>query len=162
MALLTLRKQIVLGLVLAAWPTLAHANIGDTLPDLRGRYGSAKDMGGQMLFEIRLVDGQIRAARDSADTKDHFTVTVYFDGTHSAMEVFTRNTSDPVKANMSQEDIEAILAATSDGLAWNSTQVPSGKPTWVRSDNKLIARFDPSRSSNAEDASVLVIMLNSK
>jgi hypothetical protein len=160
--LFTLRKRIALGVVLLAWPALAQANIGDTLPDLRSRYGSAKDMGGQMLFEVRLVDGQIRAARDSADTPDHLTVTVYFDGDHSAMEIFTRNTSDPVKADMSQADIDAILAATGDGLSWNAIQVPSGKPTWVRSDNKLIARFSANKSGKADDASVLVIMLNTK
>ena len=153
---------MALGAILLAWPAVALANIGDTLPDLRGRYGSAKDMGGQMLFEVRVVDGRIRPARDSADADGHFTVTVYFDGDQSAMEVFTRNTSDPVKANMSQADIETILSCTGDGLAWNAIQVPSGKPTWLRSDNKLIARFSPNKTGKADDASVLVIMLNTK
>ena len=96
----------MLGAALLAWPAMAQANIGDTLPQLRARYGSAKDMGGQMLFEVRLVNGQIVPARGSADTQDHFTVTVYFDGDHSAMEIFTRNTSDPVKANLTQADID--------------------------------------------------------
>jgi hypothetical protein len=155
-------KTIVLGVVLLAWPALAQANIGDDLGQLRARYGSAKDMGGQMLFEGRLVNGQIVPARDSADAESHFTVAVYFDGDHSAMEVFTRNTSDPVKANMTQADIDTILAATNDGQTWNAVQVPSGKPTWVRSDNKLIARFSPNTSGKADDASVLVIMLNTK
>jgi hypothetical protein len=141
---------------------MAQANIGDTLPQLRGRYGSAKDMGGQMLFEVRLVNGQIVPARGSADTQNHFTITVYFDGDHSAMEIFTRNTSDPVKANLTQADIDAILAATNDGQTWNPVQLPSGRPTWMRSDNKLIARFSPNKSGKIDDASVLVIMLNSK
>jgi hypothetical protein len=156
------RKTIVLGVVLLAWPALAQANIGDTLTELRSRYGSAKDMGGQMLFEVRLVNGQIVPARGSADAENHFTVAVYFDGDHSAMEVFTRNTSDPVKANMTQADIDAILAATNDGLTWNSVQVPTGRTTWLRSDNKLIARFSPNKSGKMDDASVLVIMLNMK
>jgi hypothetical protein len=78
------------------------------------------------------------------------------------MEVFTRNTSDPVKANLSQADIDAILTAANEGQTWNAIQVPSGKPTWVRSDNKLIARFSPNQSGKIDDASVLVIMLNSK
>jgi hypothetical protein len=160
--LFTSGKTIVLGVALLAWPALAQANIGDTLQQLRERYGSAKDMGGQMLFEVRLVNGQIVPARGSADTQDHFSVNVYFDGDYSAMEVFTRNTSDPVKANMTQADIDAILAATNGGQAWNPVQVSSGRATWMRSDNKLIARFSPNTSGKADDASVLVIMLNSK
>jgi len=162
MGLFIFGKKIVLGAVLLAWPALAQANIGDTLPELRGRYGSAKDMGGQMLFEVRLVNGQIVPARGSANAADHFTVTVYFDGVLSAMEIFTRNTSDPVKSNLSQADIDAILAAANEGQTWNAVQVASGKPTWVRSDNKLIARFSPNQSGKIDDASVLVIMLNSK
>jgi hypothetical protein len=154
-------KITLIGISLLAWPALALANIGDTLPDLRARYGSAKDMGGQMLFEVRMVNGQIVPARDSANAADHFTITVYFDGDHSAMEVFARNTSDPVKANLSQSDIDAILAATNDGLTWHSIQVATGRTTWVRSDNKLIARFSPNTTGKEDDASVLVIMLNS-
>ena len=152
----------MLGLALLAWPGPAEANIGDTIKELRGRYGSAKDMGGQMLFEVRFVKGQIVAARDAADPEDHFTITVYFDGDNSAMEVFTRNTTDPAKANMTQADIDAILATASEGLTWNPIQVASGKPTWVRSDNKLIARFSPNQTGKIDDASVLVIMLNAK
>ena len=162
MRIFALGKKIALSVLLLAWPAMAQANIGDTLPELRARYGSAQDMGGQMLFEVRLVDGQIVPARGSADTQDHFTITVYFDGDHSGMEVFTRNTSDPVKANMTQADIDAILAATDDGQIWNPIEVASGKPTWVRSDNKLIARFSPNMSGKEDDASVLIIMLNSK
>jgi hypothetical protein len=158
----TTGKKIIVGVVLLAWPASAQANIGDTVSELRERYGSINDMGGQMLFEVRLLDGQIVPARGSADTENHFTITVYLDGDHSGMEVFTRNVSDPVKANMTQADIDAILAATSDGQTWNAVQVPSGKATWVRSDNKLIARFSPNTSGKADSASVLVIMLNSK
>ena len=139
----------------------AQANIGDTLDQLRARYGSAQDMGGQMLFEVRVVNGRIVPARGSSDTTNHFTITVYFDGLHSAMEVFTRNTSDPLKSNMSQADIDAILAATSEGQQWHSIQVPTGRTTWARDDKKLIARFSPNKSGKADDASVLVIMLNS-
>ena len=157
-----LGKIILFGVLLLAWPALAQANIGDDLTQLRTRYGSAKDMGGQMLFEVRLVSGQIVPARGSADTENHFTIAVYFDGDHSAMEVFTRNTSDPVKANMTQADIDAILAVTNDGLTWNPVQVPTGRTTWLRSDNKLLARFSPNTSGKIDDASVLVIMLNTK
>jgi len=161
-ACLTSWNKIALGLALLAWPALVQANVGDTLQELRGRYGSAKDMGDQMLFEVRLVNGQLVPARGSADTESHFSVNVSFDGAYSAMEVFTRNTSDPVKANMTQADIDAILAASADGLTWSPIQVSTGKPTWVRSDNKLIARFSPNQSGKIDDASVLVIMLNNK
>jgi hypothetical protein len=154
-------KKIMLGAVLLAWPAIAQANVGDTLAQLRGRYGSAQDMGGQMLFEVRLVNGQIVPARGSAGTHDHLTITVYFDGVYSAMEVFTRNTSDPAKASLTQEDIDTILGAANDGQTWNAVQVSSGRPTWLRSDNILIARFSPNKSGKADDASVLVIMLNS-
>jgi hypothetical protein len=141
----------------------ARANIGDTMTELRQRYGSAKDMGGQMLFEVRLKDGQILPARDATDPATHFTITVYFDGVHSAMEVFTRNTSDPAKANMSQDDISTILNAVSKGSPWTPIVTPSGKQTWVWGDDKtkppqLMARFDPAKSASPEDASVLVIM----
>jgi hypothetical protein len=155
-------KFIMLGAVVWAWPAFASANIGDTLDQLRERYGSAKDMGSQMLFEVRLVNGQIVPARGSTDAENHFTIAVYFDGDHSAMEVFARNTSDPVKANLTQQDIDTILAAANEGQTWNSVQVPTGRTTWMRSDNKLIARFSPNTSGKADDASVLVIMLNSK
>lgn len=158
MSILSSGKRIVLGLIILAWPSLALANIGETLPELRQRYGSAKDMGGQMLFEVRFVNGQIVPARGT-DTKDHFTVNVYFDGVHSAMEVFTRNTTDPLKADLQQADIDTILAATAEGQTWNSIQVPTGRATWVRSDKKLIARFSPNKSGKVDDASVLAIML---
>ena len=143
--------------------TPARANVGDTMMELRQRYGSAKDMGGQMLFEVRLRDGQILPARDATDKENHFTVTVYFDGVHSAMEIFTRNTSDPAKANMSPEDINAILTALGGNIPWVPVPTQSGKQTWVWGDKKgelpqLMARFDPAKSSSPEDASVLVIM----
>ncbi len=155
--------KIALGALLVAALTPARANIGDTMNELRHRYGSAKDMGGQMLFEVRIQDGQIIPARDAADRASHFTVTVYFDGVRSAMEVFTRNTSDPAKANMSQDDINAILGATGGSIPWMPIPTPSGKQTWVWGDDKnkppkLRARFDPAKSASPDDAAVLVIM----
>jgi hypothetical protein len=156
-------REFALGVLLAAAFTPARANIGDTMTELRQHYGSAKDMGGQMLFEVRLKDGQIIPARGAADTENHFTVTVYFDGVRSAMEVFTRNTSDPAKANMTPEDISTILGAIGNGIPWVPVQTGSGKMTWVWGDKKgqlpqLLARFDPATSGSADDASVLIIM----
>jgi hypothetical protein len=156
-------RGIFLALVaLSLCPAAAKANVGDTLKELRDRYGSAKDMGGQMIFEVRMEKGQFVPARNSANEADHLTITVYFDGAYSAMEVFTRNTSDPAKADLTQTDIDAILAATSDGQEWHPIEVPTGHATWVRTDKKLIARFSPNTSGQADSASVLVIMLNSK
>ncbi len=156
-------KEIVLGALLVAPLLPARANVGDPLPELRHRYGSAKDMGGQMLFEVRLKDGQILPARGAADVENHFTITVYFDGDRSAMEVFTRNTTDPAKSRMTPADISAILTAIGQGVPWAPIQTSTGKQTWVWGDKKgalpqLLARFDPNKSSGADDASVLVVM----
>jgi hypothetical protein len=159
---LTGRKIAWVALLLAA-SLPARANIGDNLDQLRQHYGSAKDMGGQMLFEVRLKDGQIVPARGAADVETHFTITVYFDGDRSGMEVFTRNTTDPAKSAITPDDITSILGALGNGIPWQPIQVPSGKQTWVWGSKKgappqLLARFDPSKTSQAEDASVLVIM----
>jgi hypothetical protein len=162
MGICTSGKWLALGTALLAWTAPARANIGETLPELRARYGSAKDMGGQMLFDVRLVDGQLVPGRGSTDTPDHFSVNVYFDGVNSAMEVFTRDTTDPAKSDMTPADIEAILALAGEGRTWNAVQTPTGRQTWLRSDNKLIARFSPNKSGKPDDASVLVIMLNAK
>jgi hypothetical protein len=158
-SLFSFGKKFVLALTVLASNLPAHANIGDTVQQLRARYGSAQDMGGQLLFDVRLVNGQIVPARGAADAQDHFSINVYFDGDHSAMEVFTRNTPDPQKAQMTQADIDAILAATGDGQQWHPIQVPTGRTTWARTDKKLIARFSPNKSGKVDDASVLVIML---
>jgi len=126
-------------------PTAAWANIGEDLSQLRARYGGAKEVGGQMLFEHA-----------------GFSITVYFDGDNSAMEIFTKTSSEPGKSDLSQEDIDRILAAEGEGKSWSPIQVHSGKPTWVRADGKLIARFSPNKDGKADDAAVLVIMLNTK
>lgn len=144
------------------WPVMAQANIGDDLGQLRGRYGAAKEIGGQMLFQIHLVDDKIARLPPSSDQHEGYSVAVYFDGEHSAMEVFTRNSGDPAKLDIPQADIDDILTSEGEGKAWNPAQVHSGKPTWVRSDGKIIARFSANAGGKADGASVLVIMLNSK
>ena len=156
-------QEIALGVLLLAALMPARANIGDTMTELRQHYGSAKDMGGQMLFEVRLKDGQIIPARGATDTENHFSINVYFDGVHSAMEVFTRNTSDPAKSEMTEQDISTILAAVGGNVPWVPLQTGSGKRTWVWGDKKgalpqLLARFDPNKTGKPDDASVLVIM----
>ncbi len=143
----------------------ARANIGDTLDQLRSRYGSAKDMGGQMLFVVRIKDGQLVPARGAPDTENLFSVSVYFDVTRSAMEVFTHDTSDPAKSAMTEDDIRAILEATGNGTPWVPTQTANGRRTWLWGDRKdkpptLLARFSPAKGGGADNASVLVIMAN--
>ena len=76
---------------------------------------------------------------------------------------FLRATSnEPGKSDISQEDIDHILAAEGEGKPWSPIQVRSGKPTWVRADGKLIARFSPNKDGKADDAAVLVIIVNTK
>src|SRR6202012_5657493 len=112
-------RQILIwtALLLLAWPATAGANIGDTVSELRKRYGSAKDLGGQLLFEVKLVNGQLLPAHGTAKDQgqDHISIAVYFDGDKSAMEVFTRNTSDPTKSELTDDDVKAILASSVDG-----------------------------------------------
>jgi hypothetical protein len=159
-SIFTSGKNILFVVFILALPPLAQANIGDTLTELRQRYGSTNDFGGQLLFEVRLRDGQIYPARGSTDVENHFSVTVYFDGDHSAMEIFTHNSSDPDKSDMSQNEIDSFLAAASDGMTWTPLRVSNGKPTWIRSDKKIIAKFNANTSGAADGASVLIIMLN--
>jgi hypothetical protein len=139
------RSLLLAGVIFLGWPVMARANVGEDATQLYARYGKGKVIAGQLVFE--------RAG---------LSITVYFDGDHSGMEIFTRNTSDPDKADLSQEEIDHILNEAGEGKTWNKVQVRSGKPTWMRSDNKLIARLSQNSTGKADDASVLVIMLNAK
>jgi len=139
---LPLARILALALMVLTWPGVAHANIGEDLAQLRKRYGSAKDMAGQMLFQ-----------------HDGYSICVYFDGTVSAMEVFVRDGSLPDKTDISQADIDIILADQGEGHPWNQVQSHTGKATWVRSDGKLIARLS---TGDQPDEKYLTIMLNAK
>jgi hypothetical protein len=132
----------LLACTLLAWPASAPANIGEDLTQLRARYGSAKAVGGQMIFQ-----------------HDGYSICIYFDGIHSAMEVFVRDGSQSKSQDITQEDINKIMAAEGDGLIWAPIQTPSGKPTWLRSDNKILARF--TFGEKPEDKTV-TIMLNAR
>ncbi|MCE0484704.1 MAG: hypothetical protein LV479_10765 [Methylacidiphilales bacterium] len=120
----------------------ARANVGENVEQLKHRYGSAEDVGGQMLFQ-----------------HDGYSICVYFDGPHSAMEVFLRDGSIPSKVDITQDDIDAILASQGEGIPWTSIQSHSGKPTWVRADGKLVARFT---SGDKLEDKYLMVMLNAK
>jgi hypothetical protein len=127
---------LVCGLLSA--PALAHGVIGDDLPALRAVYGSAKQVGGQMLFR-----------------HDGYSIAVYFDGLRSAMEIFVRDGSIPAKKEITQADIDAILALEGGGMPWHSIQTHSGEPTWLSADGKLIARFNSSEK-------IVAVMENAK
>ncbi len=135
-------KKCLLAALLLAWPLAAQANIGEDLTQLRTRYGSAQEVGNQMLFQ-----------------HDGYSICVYFDGIHSGMEVFVRDGSKPGKTDFTEDDIEQVLASESDGLTWNVVQVSSGKRTWMRSDSKLIARFT---DGDKPEDKYLTIMVNTK
>jgi hypothetical protein len=89
---------------------------------------------------------------------DGYSIAVYFDGSHSAMEVFVRDGSIPDKVDITQDDIDKILIAEG-GRYWDSVQSNSGKPTWVSADHKLIARLTV--GSDPSDK-FLTVMENSK
>ena len=75
------------------------------------------------------------------------------------MEVFTRDGSMPKKTDITQADIDAILAAEAVGKSWNEIQTNSGRKTWLSSDNKLIARVSLDDKTGEK---TLMIMVNSK
>jgi len=153
-------RNIALVLVFATLPVVVHANIGEDLVHLRARYGSVTYVGPQLLFEVRLNQGQIQPA--AGNPEEHLTVTVYLDNDRSVMEVFTRNSSDPAKSEISPSDIDTILAAASDGQKWSSVEVSNGKQTWVREDKKILGRLSPNSTGDPNGASVFIVMLNSK
>jgi hypothetical protein len=120
---------------LAAAPS-ARAAIGDDLTALRAAYGSAKEVGGQMLFQ-----------------HDGYAIAVYFDGTRSAMEIFALDDNKPTRTDFTQKDIDAILAVQGQGQPWNAVQTQSGQPTWLSANGKLIARFNATEK-------ILAILVN--
>jgi hypothetical protein len=137
--LATTRTVVIL---LLAGSALVHANIGDDIGQVRGRYGAAKDMNGQLLFQ-----------------HDGYSICVYFDGSHVAMEVFVRDGSVKEKTDITQDDVDTILASEGPGFKWNEVETPTGKKMWLRSDNKMIARLSVDDKSNEK---TLMIMLNAK
>ena len=129
--------------VLLPWITAAsaRANIGEDINQLRARYGAFQPVGAQALFQ-----------------HEGYSICVYFDGDYSAMEVFTRDGSDKTKTDITSQDIDQILALEGDGQEWKQVTSHSGKPTWLRADNKLIARL----SGDTPEEKVFVVMANEK
>jgi hypothetical protein len=135
-------RNVALAAFIVGCPALVRANVGDDLGQLRGHYGSAKNMGGQMLFQ-----------------HDGYSICVYFDGSHAAMEVFVRDGSKKDKTDITQDDIDLILAAEGVGQTWNPVQTSSGRKTWLRADGKMIARLSVDDKSSEK---TLMIMVNAK
>jgi hypothetical protein len=130
-------------LVLALAATAARAHIGDTLAQLRDMYGAtAKHVGSTLIFQ-----------------RNGYSISVLFDGDHSAMEIFTRDGSLKGKNDITDGDIQGILSMEGEGMAWSQVESRSGEPTWVRADTRLIARLTPGQKP---DEKVLVVMLNEK
>jgi hypothetical protein len=124
-------------------PLVARGHVGDNLAQLRQTYGATgKEAGNTMIFQ-----------------RNGYSICVYFDGDHSAMEIFTRDGSDKTKTDITQADIDSILTMEGDGQGWSPVTSHSGKPTWLRSDKKLIARLSPGESNGDK---VFVVMLNEK
>jgi hypothetical protein len=131
-------RNLLLAGLLAGGSSPLPAAIGDDLPTLRASFGSAKAVGNQMLF-----------------SHGGYSIAVYFDGDRAAMEIFTPDGSVPSKTDITQKDIDDILSTEGAGQSWNQVQTHSGEPTWLRADQKLIARFNPSEK-------ILVVMENSR
>jgi hypothetical protein len=123
--------------------TGARAHIGDDMTQLNQAYGATgKRVGNAVIFQ-----------------KNGYSICVYFDQDHSAMEIFTRDGSVKSKTDISQDDIDAILASEGDGQTWSQVVSKSGKPTWLRSDHHLIARLS---TGDADEDKVLMVMVNEK
>src|SRR5476651_481611 len=95
-------RNLLLLLILLLPGTQARAAIGDDLTQLRAAYGSASQVGNQMVFK-----------------HDGYSIAVYFDNTRSAMEIFVRDGSKPDKSDITQADIDAILVLEGAGQAWH-------------------------------------------
>ncbi len=131
-------RHLVLLFALFVAPALAHATIGDDLPTLRAAYGSAKEVGNEMLFR-----------------HDGYSIAIAFDGTRAAMEIFLRDGSVPTKPDMTQEDIDTILKNEGAGQDWRAVNTPNGQPMWMRHDNKVLARFNTNEK-------ILTVMVNDR
>jgi hypothetical protein len=135
---------------LAAWVVVAlasglpvRAHIGDDITQLRQAYGATgKRAGNAIIFQ-----------------KNGYSICVYFDQDRSAMEMFTRDGSMKDKTDITPHDIDAILALEGDGEQWNQVTSQSGKLTWLRADQHLIARL--STGDQPEDK-VFMVMVNEK
>ena len=123
-------------------PALGRAHIGDNMEQLQQVYGAtAHRVGNAMIFQ-----------------RNGYSICVYFDGDHSAMEVFTRDGSEKNVTDITAGRVAALLTLEGEGQGWSQMVGQSGKPIWLRADKKLIARL----SGEAPEDKVFVVMLNAK
>jgi hypothetical protein len=119
----------------------SYCIIGDDLPGLRKVYGAAKEEPNSYLF-----------------VKDGLSITVFFDGNNSAMEVFSRDPHFASQDPISREEIDKILDWEGKGHGWTESLLErSSLPVWIRSDQKVLARI-----SYQEGQRVLVVMVNQR
>ncbi len=128
---------LLLGLVGLAGLTAssAWATVGDGQEQLFQRYGKGKQLGGNvLLYKVRKDD------QDSG-----ISVSIYFSGNTSTMEVFSRgHDAQGKRLPLNEEDIKFILEQNADGNRWQSYHAKrSGRDMWRRSDGRVMAHYDP-------------------
>lgn len=128
-------------------PSIGRAHIGDTLAQLRQVYGATgKRVGNAMIFQ-----------------RNGYSICVYFDGTVSGMEIFTRDGSEKGKTEISDKDVKGILTMEGAGQGWSPVTSKSGEPTFLRADHRVIARLsDANDAESGAPGKALVVMLNEK
>lgn len=142
-----MKRFIGAGLALVLAATAAQARIGDTLEQLRSIYGATgKRQGNAMIFQ-----------------RNGYSICVYFDGTVSGMEIFTRDGSEKGKTEISDKDVKGILTMEGAGQGWSPVTSKSGEPTFLRADHRVIARLsDANDAESGAPGKALVVMLNEK
>lgn len=111
------------------------ATVGDSQDKLFKRYGKGKQLGGNvLLYKVRQDD------KDSG-----ISVSIYFSGNTSTMEVFSRgHDKNGDRLPLTDEDIKFILQQNADGNRWQSYHARrSGRDMWRRSDGQVMAHYDP-------------------
>lgn len=116
----------------------ARATVGDDQEQLFKRYGKGKQLGGNvLLYKLNQKE------------ENGISVSIYFDGNRSSMEVFSRGHDE--KGNripLTQEDIELILAKNADGQRWQSYRARrSGRNMWRRTDGRMVAHHDSNEAA---------------
>jgi len=126
-------KLTCLFAVLCLAAASAHATVGDDQNTLYQRYGKGKQVGGNALL-YKLKQNEVNGIN----------VTIYFDGEHSSMEVFSRGTDSKGKPiPLSEEDLRYLLVQNSAGLRWHDMRGRrSGRLMWGRSDGKIMAHYN--------------------
>ena len=142
-----MKTLMALALALVMTASAARAHIGDSLAQLRVVYGATgKKQGNSIIFE-----------------RNGYSICVYFDGSFSGMEIFTRDGSVKGKNDISDDDLKGLLNMEGQGQGWSPVTSKSGKLTFLRADKKVIARVtDAADAETGAPAKALVVMANDK